>query len=368
MANVIMLSTDKQILVEGSFARSRMIEYASLFDQLHIVLVTTDISNNKTEILGNKAFIHRAYARTKLGTLWALLKKTYLVSKKGDKDCVITTQDPFEIGLAGLIVSRLRRIPLHVQIHTDLNNVYFKQTYINKIRLQISDCVLKQAQAIRVVSERILYSLPIDIKKKTRVLPIFSDLSSIIDSQITHDLAFIYPQFSKIVLSASRLTKEKDLTTALNAFALVYKEHSDIGFVIVGSGSEEDSLKKQALALGIGHAVVFEPWVSHDVLISYLKTCDVFISTSLYEGYGLSMLEAVSAGALLVATDAGIAPLITNDMCLVMPRDVSQTAEALERALTDETLVNKKYQYPYGSKSEYLTQYKNDIVRALEHI
>lgn len=78
--------------------------------------------------------------------------------------------------------------------------------------------------------------------------------------------------------------------------------------MVVGSGPEK--LKKVK-------NVVLENWVDQETLFSYYKTADIFLSTSLYEGYGMSMVEARAAGCPIVATDAGIAPEIAARVCPV---------------------------------------------------
>jgi glycosyltransferase involved in cell wall biosynthesis len=165
----------------------------------------------------------------------------------------------------------------------------------------------------------------------------------------------MYPQFKKIVLMASRLTPEKDIQTGIKAFLSARKKNPEIGLIIVGSGSEEKKIKKS-------DSVIHLPWADYPTLISYMKTCEIFMSTSLYEGYGLSMLEAHTTGATLVATDAGIAPELS--FVVAKSGDVNQISSLLSKAL-DGHVQNKFYVYQYISKRSYLEAYKKDIERVL---
>jgi glycosyltransferase involved in cell wall biosynthesis len=268
---------------------------------------------------------------------------------------VITAQDPFETGLVGKMLSKKLGLPLHIQIHTDFFSPYFKHSLLNKVRIALSKKTLPSAKAIRAVSDRIKNSLPAEIKEKTSVLPIFADVELIKDIPITADLRKMYPQFKKIVLMASRLTPEKDIQTGIKAFLSARKKNPEIGLIIVGSGSEEKKIKKS-------DSVIHLPWADYPTLISYMKTCEIFMSTSLYEGYGLSMLEAHTTGATLVATDAGIAPELS--FVVAKSGDVNQISSLLSKAL-DGHVQNKFYVYQYISKRSYLEAYKKDIERVL---
>ncbi len=370
MIKVLMISTDAKILDEGSSVRARMVEYGNLFSELHIVIFTTNAESPDRLAISKKVFVYPTKSLSKLLCVKDAVKiGRKIIKEKGFVvgESVITTQDPFETGMVGRSLSKKAGIALHVQIHTDYQSPYFKKSALNKIRIGLSNLVLPQASAVRVVSERIAETVPFYARKCSAVLPIFADTTEIKRSVPNVDLKKKYPQFKKIILIASRLTKEKDIVMALGAFARVLKNNTDVGLVIVGSGSEEAALKKEVARLGVLDAVVFESWADHTTLISYMKTVDVFLSASQYEGYGLSMLEAHTADALLVATDAGIAPLLTAPELLVTPGDIAGMIKALELALGG-TAANKVYTYPYASKQVYLDMYKADVERALENV
>jgi glycosyltransferase involved in cell wall biosynthesis len=59
--------------------------------------------------------------------------------------------------------------------------------------------------------------------------------------------------------------------------------------------------------LGINYSVVFEEWVPVEMLYSYYKTANLFLVTSLFEGYGMTLIEANAAHCKTVSTDVGVA-------------------------------------------------------------
>ncbi|MDE1875192.1 MAG: glycosyltransferase, partial [Patescibacteria group bacterium] len=345
---------------EGSDVRARMIEYGKLFDELHIVIFSQGGQRERVQLSTN-TFVYPTASRSKFFYVRDAVRIGAGIVASGG--FVITTQDPFETGLVGMRLSKRFNVPLHVQIHTDFLSPYFVHGILNHVRLAVSKKVLGQARAIRTVSERIRASLAPELRAKASVLPIFSDIEAIKRTPILPDanLRTKYPQFRRIVLVASRLSKEKDIRTAITAFTRAAKDHPHTGLIIVGDGPEKQKLEHFAKKLG--GRVEFEPWADHARLISYMKTCDVFLLTSLYEGYGLSMPEAHAAGTTLVATAVGIAGELARETCA--PRDASCIALTLGKALGG-AFKNRPYAYPYASKQAYLEAYKRDISRALE--
>ena len=292
---VLMISNDPKILQKGSDVSLRVAEYAKQFEELHTLYVT------------GTSFSRSPFAAIKEG------KKIMRERSFGAND-LITVQDPFFTALAGKKLKKLFKSKLEIQIHTDIGSPYYaKESFTNKIRLWLARRNLPYADRIRVVSERVKKFLITTnclriSADKIEVRPIVVDVEKIKNAPITVDLHKKYPQFKKIILMASRLSREKDFPTALAAFEKVSQKNPDIGLLIVGSGPIKIPNTKN---------VVTEKWVDQETLFSYYKTADIFLSTSLYEGYGMSMLEAHAAGCPVVATDAGIAQEVTGNICPV---------------------------------------------------
>ena len=309
-----MISTDRKIFDNNSPVRERMIEYGSIFDELNIVVLTRrgEAPLKLPVHLSPKV---RVWATESAGRLSALkdafkIGSQILNSVTDLNFWVITTQDPFETGLVGRKLKKVFKLPLQIQVHTDLLNIHFAHDPLNNLRFIVARQVLKSADSVRVVSERIKRSLVNDYRfaipaGKISVLPIFIDLEKIRSTPVSIDLHKKYPEFGKIVLIASRLTKEKNLFFALKVFKRLLKETPEAGLVIVGDGPKRLKLEKKARSLGISDRVKFEGW--QDNLVSYYKTADVFFGTSFYEGFGLTLVEAIALGLPTVSSNVGIA-------------------------------------------------------------
>lgn len=140
------------------------------------------------------------------------------------------------------------------------------------------------------------------------------------------------------ILVVARLDPIKDLGTALRAIALL-RARRPVRLVIAGDGIERAPLEAEARNLGISDAVEFLGMV-HDVAPLY-AAADLFCLSSISEGMSLAILEAMSAGVPVVATDVGGTPDILTDGgtgLLVPPQDPAAMAHALGRLLDDVAL------------------------------
>jgi len=312
---VLMISTDRKMFEEGSAVRERLIGYAQFLDRLDVIVFSTKEHGTPSGTIqvSENIFLHATNSANRWLYIQDAVKLGKQVLKSTDSgllttDFVITTQDPFETGWVGLNLSKKFHIPFHIQIHTDFLSPYFAKSFLNKIRLHMASKTLPQADGIRVVSQRIANSLKAisyKLKATPKVLPIFIDAEMIENIPPTFDLKLKYPQFQKIILVASRLEKEKDIDTALVAFKEVSRHNPNTGLVIVGDGSEREALELKAKSYKLSANVIFEGWQND--LNSYYKGADVFLNTSFYEGYGMTLIEASLNKKPIVTTDVGIA-------------------------------------------------------------
>lgn len=303
---VLMISTDRNILSAGSAVSERMREYGGLVGELHIVLLSDASHRLSQGQIGPNVWVYPTSSSSRFFRHKdaARLGRKIVFDKKFVRgESLVTTQDPFECGWAGLKVKNKWRLPLEVQLHTDPFSPYFSGV-INLVRKIIARKVLRKADAVRVVSR----DLKEKISKRTlapiSVLPIYVDRERIEGGKINFDIHTRYPwQF--ILLAVSRLTPEKNISLALETLALVRKTFPETGLLIVGSGEEEGKLKSLVKKLGLVGAVEFAGW--QEDLASFYKTANAFIQTSLFEGYGLSLVEAGLSGLPVLTTPVGIA-------------------------------------------------------------
>jgi glycosyltransferase involved in cell wall biosynthesis len=136
----------------------------------------------------------------------------------------------------------------------------------------------------------------------------------------------------------ARLDPQKGLGDLLEAAARV----PDASFVVAGDGPDRERLGETARSLGLHDRVCF---LGHrDDVPDLLRSCDVFVLPSLYEGFPLSVLEAMAAGKPVIATAVGGTPEAVSDGetgFLVPPGDPSALAAAIRAVLSDPVLARR---------------------------
>jgi glycosyltransferase involved in cell wall biosynthesis len=380
--NVISISTDRKIFEKNGVVRKRMIEHGAVFDELHIIIFAKESLKAVPEKISNSVWVYPTHSRSKLRYMKDAEKIAKdIIQKRGfaKENTVVTCQDPFETSIVGVRLKKRFGFSFQIQIHTDFLSPYFTSfSFLNRIRVYLAKRHLKYADEIRAVSLRIKKSLtPWNISPgKIDVLPVHTDFEKYtnIEKPLKIDVKKNYPQFETCILMASRLNQEKNIGSALKILQELLYNYPKTGLIIVGEGPEKNNLIKMTEKLGLRSNVIFEPW-QHD-LASYYASADIFLSTSFYEGYGLTIIEAGLSGACIVMSDVGIAGDIIEDsmngsVCPV--NDVKSFAEAISNLIS-----NPKIRQKYTSrirqdilkniivtKEEYTERYKKLLEKAL---
>jgi glycosyltransferase involved in cell wall biosynthesis len=144
----------------------------------------------------------------------------------------------------------------------------------------------------------------------------------------------------RYVLAVGTIEPRKDLPRLVDAFDAVAAEHDDVKLVVAGpDGWGADAFRSAQRRAAHRDRVERLGWVSEDDRNALLRGATVFAYPSLYEGFGLPPLEAMSAGTPVVTTRTGGIPEVVGDAALVVPPgDTDALAEALGKVLGDSAL------------------------------
>lgn len=145
------------------------------------------------------------------------------------------------------------------------------------------------------------------------------------------------------ILSVGTLQPRKNYATLIKAYAHLNdleRGASDCELVIVGGkGWLYEEIFKTVGHLKIGDRVRFLGFVPDDDLPALYNAAEALALPSLYEGFGLPVLEALACGTPVVTSDVSSLPEVAGDAALlVSPHDVEGLSQALHHALTDQEL------------------------------
>jgi glycosyltransferase involved in cell wall biosynthesis len=147
------------------------------------------------------------------------------------------------------------------------------------------------------------------------------------------------PEGRPMILTVSAKRPHKNLRRLLRALALIPPERRPL-LVLPGYPTpHEQELKAEARSLGIEGDARFLGWVSADELEGLYAAAAAFVFPSLYEGFGLPILEAMARGVPVATSSRGSLGEVAGDAALLFdPDDERSIADAVERLLRDEEL------------------------------
>lgn len=294
---ILMISLDKNILNKDSLVTKRMVEYGKK-DELFIIIPSKE---KEAFDLSQTVHVHSTGGNKILQFL--SLSKIGKKLIKENKIGLITTQDPFFVGLVGWLLKRKFKIKLEVQLHGNFFDDYYKKQWI---RLKVAKFVLKRADMIRVVGERIkksLLSLGI-AEKKVIVRSIQNDEKLIKSFQPKINLQQKYPGYEKIFLILGRLVSVKNISWLIDVFKEVIKQKNYL-LLVVGRGDKEISIRRQITNNNLDSNIKLQNWTEDPY--GYLKTVNCVLFPSLSEGYGLVPMEAHVVDTPVIMNDVGVA-------------------------------------------------------------
>jgi len=140
-----------------------------------------------------------------------------------------------------------------------------------------------------------------------------------------------------------RLSPEKNLTLLIRAFYGVAMTYDHVRLLIVGDGPERENLEAQVKHMNIDSKVHFTGMVEYKDIPAYLAACDIFVTPSIAETFGLSTIEAMAAGLPVLGVDApGSRDIIEDGVTgLTTPDDVAVFTAKLTLLSTDHELRKK---------------------------
>ena len=251
------------------------------------------------------------------------------------KPDVLHAHDPHAVAMAALALSmstQLAKPPLVASRRVDF---HMKGNALSRWKYRQVDCFVCASDAIRdmVIADGVPAAHAVTIHEGVDL----GHIAAAPKADLHADLWL--PHDAPIVGNVAALVPHKGQRHLVDAAAIVVKQVPDARFVIAGEGELRASLERH---IGEKHLEkhVFLAGFRPDIL-SVHKAFDVFVMSSITEGLGTSLLDAMACGRPIVATTAGGMPEVVADGetgILVPPRDDNAMAAAIVRLLKDPAL------------------------------
>ncbi len=249
------------------------------------------------------------------------------------KPDVIHVHSPFTIGLYGMYIGKILKIPVVATYHTLLTE-YFNYAGNTRFKKDIVDKYISfffnKASTIIVPSKPIKELLKLN--RPIKILPTPLDLKIRNNKRKNRKLT---------ILHVGRLSKEKKIDVVLNAFGKIQKR-TNSKLIITSDGPDKKRLEYLCTNLGIEKDVTFTGYVSDKQLLRLYSNADVFVSASDTETQGLVILESMACGCPVIARNAlGFKDFVQNRKNGILFDTENELIESILLIKNDVRLRNK---------------------------
>ncbi|MCI7697864.1 MAG: glycosyltransferase family 4 protein [Akkermansia sp.] len=237
------------------------------------------------------------------------------------------------------ILPHIKKTPLVITIH-DMTHELFPQSF------SPADPSARRKREFARRADRIIAISRRTKEDAVRILGVDPDIVDVVyhGNSLTLPripLAHIPPLPERYVLFVGKRAGYKNFENFIKAFSIIHQKAPELHLICVGGGAFSDEENRLIAELRLASFVRQLP--ADDALLATLYSkAEFFVYPSLYEGFGLPLLEAFSCGAPVVCSDASCFPEIAGDAALYFDgNSVENIAEAMEEAFLNETLRSK---------------------------
>lgn len=228
-----------------------------------------------------------------------------------------------------------------------------------------ADCIVAVSEStkqdlialLQVPAEKIVIASPgVDMVRFQHQYP---------DEQLQH-VRQRYHLPKRYILYMGTLEPRKNIERLVQAFAQLQQQDDLQSYKLVLAGKkgwQYETIFTQIQQLGIEDAVICTDYVEEEDKAAIYQMADLFVFPSLYEGFGMPILEAMAAGVPVITSNVSSMPEVAGDAALLIaPDSVEQIASAMQRLLTDEALRKRCVQRGYERCKVFTWERSADIL------
>ena len=140
----------------------------------------------------------------------------------------------------------------------------------------------------------------------------------------------------RLITSASADVALKGLDYSLKSLAILSKTFPEISLLVIGQLKKDGHTSRLIEELGIGARIIFKTGLTKEEIAKEYASSSVAIVSSLYEGFGYPVIEAMSCEVPLIATNTSSIPELVGDFAtLIPPMNENDLSEAIKNILTN---------------------------------
>lgn len=227
---------------------------------------------------------------------------------------------------------------VHPEIYKKLDLLYVKK--MMKIYCSKADFLISNSNLTKEDHHAIL-DVPLE-KMETVYFAAGKDFRLINDLRILQDVKAKYNLPQKFLLTVTSYDPGKNFGIILEAFSEVRKEE-DIHLVVVGKNCYKFAEDYKLNSKNINNYVHFPGWIEHKELPIFYNLASVYLFPSVYETFGIPVIESLACGCPVVASNTGSIPEIVGDAAILIdPNNTQEFSQSIIRLLQDNAL-NKLY-------------------------
>lgn len=191
-------------------------------------------------------------------------------------------------------------------------DIYKSVNYIrllSKYALKAFICITEAAERSFFGSSQ-LYTADTKLKKRGNHFTIYNNLPSYIS---VRSVPRTFDAANVTIGVVSRLEHIKGMDLVIPAFAKIHAAHPSTRLLVVGGGSLREHMERQVAEAGLAGCVTFAGRQPQDKLQDFYDKIDILLMPSRSEGFGLTAVEGMARGCVVVASDTGGLPEVVVD-------------------------------------------------------
>lgn len=237
-------------------------------------------------------------------------------------------------------------LPVVTTIHTPMlsDNRYIEVSSLYSLLSKISARIVSYPVELKLIqSSDIVTTVSKSVAQELKEYHLNPEKVIVVGNGV--DEKFFYPKQKilgdgkKYIMFAGRIDREKGLFDLVESARYVCSEKPDVFFIIAGKGRDLGKLRESIRKAKLQDRFIFPGQVNKDQLVKLYQDATIFVFPSYHEGLPGAVLEAMSCGLPVIATDVrGNRDLISNGETgiLVPPRSPEKMAETISMLLKDK--------------------------------